>query len=276
MRERFMIYAFVVLIVIIFAFMIYFAVLKARKNGTEYYMNMLLLKRYNFLAKKAFGNLEEYQLKFEEKNDFQTDDFCANVENIKKVDKNLYLIKKYLESGKKDEKVKNQIEKNIKIVTSKPNFQFIDKNFLHEKMLSLASQAVPYHQLSEEISPLFGNAKAYHFGDFAMIPAGKNIVFVNVKDVFESKILAKGKVKFALHFEEEHEVDYDGEDPLVELDFRQEKIVKENGEEEISTYVKCSVFTLTIKFDKEEIVKKIHLMKCRDIELAKQLAEKEK
>lgn len=271
-----MIYAFIVLIVMIFAFMIYFAVLRARKDGMEYYMNLILLKRYNALAKIVFGKTEEYQLKFVQKEEFQADDFCKNIESIKKIDRNFYFLKKYLESAKKDEKFKDQIEKNIEIIKSEQTFQYLDKNFQYGKLLELAVQAIPYHPLSEEISPLFGNAKAYHFGDFAMIPAGKNIVFVNVKDVFESKILTKGKVKFALHFEEEHEVDYDGEEPLDELDFRQEKVAKENGEEEILTHVKCSVFTLKVKFEDEEVVKKIHLMKSKDIELARQYAKEER
>ena len=115
-------------------------------------------------------------------------------------------------------------------------------------------------RLSEEISKCFGNAVVYQLDDFILLLKNK-VVIIDIKDIFEIKLLSYEDFQLDVNLKDCHEVLYDGNDPLEELDFRQEQISEMEGKEaNIETYVKCYVYEFQAKYLDKEYKTKFHIM----------------
>lgn len=259
-----MFYAFIVLVVVLLIGVIYFAILKAKNKSQDYYMNMLLLKRYNELIKKYFkhinqNNIEKYLLRQEEVDQFDETHIIKNIETIKQIEKNFYLIKKNLDKKQFDKVLISQLEKISPLWICKTDFTLNQINNSYTKILNLAN-SIKKTRLSEEISKCFGNAVVYQLDDFILLLKNK-VVIIDIKDIFEIKLLSYEDFQLDVNLKDCHEVLYDGNDPLEELDFRQENLnVEGEGEANIETYVKCYVYEFQAKYLDKEYKTKFHIM----------------
>ena len=273
-----MLYAFIVIVVVILVGVIYFTFLRAKNKSKDFYMNMLLLKRYNVLVNKYFKQAkiegkETFLLLQKEKIDFDEKALLQNIETIQKVEKNFYLLKKSIDKKDFSKELVKGLEQLAPLWLCAEDFVLNENNNSIVKKLNLAN-SIKKTRLSEEISKCFGNAVVYQLDDY-ILPLKDKAVVIDEKDIFEIKLLTYKQFDIQIKFKDSHEVLYDGNDPLEELDFRQEELSHEEGKDpQIETYVKCYVYDFQAKYFDKTFQTKFHIMNVNDKEMLDSLIAK--
>lgn len=269
-----MLYAFIAIAVILLISLLCYTIYNARKNSSEYLMNMILLSRYNRLLKvmgrKAKFDVSEFELKFENKDNITDDDILNNVEIIKNVDANFARLQ-----NEKANKSYNLDKLNpIKIMVGCESVKLEQKKNKITQVLDYAKQIVIKKELSSDISKFFGNMEGYLLEGYLLFFLQSKVIIVELGDIFNIEVVDMKKVNIKVEKEIVHEVDYDGENPLEELDFRQEEIPNEHESQgfEILTKVKCNVYNLVLQVGARTLKTKLHLMRTEDIAKFEKLA----
>lgn len=269
-----MLYAFIVLAVIVLVALLCYTILNARKNSSEFLMNMILLSRYNKLIKsigrKTKQDVQDFVLKFEEKETLLEKDILKNIETIKNVDANFALLQKEKSKKNKNLAILNKLDP----LFSCKSCSIIQNENKITKVLDYAHQTVIKKELSSEISKFFGNMQGYLIEGFILFFLENKVVIIEVNDIFNIEAVDYKNVKLAVQKEIVHEVDYDGEYPLDELDFRQEEIPNDHEVQgfEIVTKVKCNIYNITLQVGARTLKTKLHLMRTEEIASFEKLA----
>ncbi len=269
-----MLYAFIAIAVVLLISLLCYTIYNARKNSSEYLMNMILLSRYNRLLKsmgrKAKIDVSEFELKFKNKDNITDEDILNNVEIIKNVDANFARLQ-----NEKANKSYNLDKLNpIKIMVGCESVKLDQKKNKVTQVLDYAKRIVIKKELSSDISKFFGNMEGYLIEGFILFFLENKVVIIEVNDIFNIEAVDYKNVKLAVQKEIVHEVDYDGEYPLDELDFRQEEIPNDHEVQgfEIVTKVKCNIYNLELQVGARTLKSKLHLMRTDDIDKFEKLA----
>lgn len=264
-----MLYGFIALAVVVLTALLCYTVIMARRNSSDYLMNLILLTRYNKLLKKVCKmkhiSSDGYRVAFENKHDFNDKDLLNNVEQIKKVDSNFALLKK---CEKEKTLTIDSLSKLEVFALAEPEFKLEHKSCSISKVFDFAAQALPKKPFANEIAQIFGNIEGYCIEGYSLLLLKNKIVMVENNDVFHIESFGYDKLKVKIEKSDCHEVDYDGLYPLEELDFRQEEIPNDREEKgyEIITKVKCYVYKIEIEANSRKLKTKLHLMRTSDVE----------
>jgi hypothetical protein len=222
------------------------------------------------MGRKAKIDVSEFELKFKNKDNITDEDILNNVEIIKNVDANFARLQ-----NEKANKSYNLDKLNpIKIMVGCVSVKLEQKKNKVTLVLDYAKRIVIKKELSSDISKFFGNMQGYLIEGFILFFLENKVVIIEVNDIFNIEAVDYKNVKLAVQKEIVHEVDYDGEYPLDELDFRQEEIPNDHEEQgfEIVTKVKCNIYNITLQVGARTLKTKLHLMRTEEIASFEKLA----